>query len=79
MHRTRINTKIGVSKKLHIKHDKAVHPESDEEHKERAGAIGEQQELGTTHPEAEQGFGAGGALGGPGAGPAGIGGPPRSL
>ncbi len=69
----------GISQKLHVKHDKPLHPESQKEHRERAGTIGEQQELGTTHPEAEQGLGAGGALGGPSAGPTGVGGPPRTL
>ncbi|KAH9074233.1 hypothetical protein EDB83DRAFT_2516002 [Lactarius deliciosus] len=68
-----------ISTKLHAKHDKPLHPESDKEHRERAGTIGELQELGTTHPEAEVGFGTGGTLGGPGAGPAGLGGPPRTL
>jgi hypothetical protein len=71
--------KIGVSKKLHIEHDKPLHLESEKEHKERVGTIGERQELGTTHPEALQGFGSGGALGGLGAGPAGIGGRPNIL
>jgi len=68
-----------ISEKLHVKRDKPHHPESEKEHRDRAGTVGEQQELGTTHPEAEVGFGGGGAMGGLAAGPAGIGGPARSL
>lgn len=45
--------KIGVLKKLHITRDKPLHTKSQEEHQERAGVVGEQQEPGTTHPEAK--------------------------
>jgi hypothetical protein len=66
-----IHAKIGVSKKLHIKHDK---PEPEKEHKVPVGTVEVQQEVSTTHPEAEQDIGLG-------AGPAGIGSPlvPRPL